>query len=1042
MARVRPAKTNFTRGEVDPLVLMRSDLEMFVNGAALMRNVLPFPQGGFRRRDGLETMTQIPPNDDPEPISLTNISVAVGGSGYAVGNILTLVGGTFAQQAQIRVAAISGGAVTEVEIIAIGDYLTAPSSPAATTGGGANNCTLSFDEETQDVVKLIDFNFSLAENYLIAFTVGRWYVFRKEDTGSGPNQLVDTNTNGVYDNTQLREITWTQSLDVMIVFHNEVPMRKVIRVDENNWSFDEFFPVNSPTFAFGVTQTAELTVAFGNAVVGSNRLVTTPGSPSFVAQDVGKHVRVLAASDSLGNNFTSYLKITSFNSTTSVNADFVVLPVLSPSDTISYVVGGADWLLEEDSFSPEHGYPRCGQFFQERLITAATTDLPQTMFTSRTGDINDFNSGTGADDLGIIARLGSGTRSTIQNINAGRHLQFFTDNAEYYIPISEGEPLTPSNVEFRRTTTVGSVAGISVFDVDGVVYYPQRGGRSFRGFEFIDGAKAYESPEEALIASHLIRNPNDAAFKKSLNTEDGNYIWVVNQDDFSLATFGLLKEENINAWSLQTTQGKFKGVAVSDQDSYFHVERNPGGTIDYPTFFRELSTSQGGNSQPEGVALSNDGTKMFVVSSNADKVYEYALNFTNSLKRVVFTGNEFDLQTDTTDPKDIVISPDGLKMFIISRDFDLILEYDMAEPNSLEDGNVTNSSNVLDLGAAGITDPTGFDFSTDGTNIIVVDSTQDKAFLFTANTPFTFEDGTVNTGKEFILSGESLNPQDAKWSADGLRFFVVDGSNEKIFQYTMTTAFDIETASFSDDSFFTGDQDSEPFGMTFSSDGLKILICGRSTDSVYEYDLSNPYQFGAKSDWIEFFQRDLRFDAGVFKSSGITTPITEITGQTQLANESVGIIIDDIIYENQVVDANGDMTFPIEAHYNFQIGLPFPNIIVKDENDEDVDTGFNVLVRTLPADVLLPEGTTMGKKKRIPRITVRYSDTQGFYLQGILTPFRNLPDILDRPIPLQTGEEDLDGLLGWDNFGQITIGQIEPLAMTVLGLGYDLSTGA
>ena len=315
-----------------------------------------------------------------------------------------------------------------------------------------------------------------------------------------------------------------------------------------------------------------------------------------------------------------------------------------------------------------------------------------------------------------------------------------------------------------------------------------------------------------------------------------------------------------------------------------------------------------------------------------------------------------------------------------------------------------------------------------------------KVNHFTLTTAFTFEDGTsfVDTSP---VQNESTSPQDVKFSKDGFRYFIVDGISAMVFQYVMTTAFDITTALFTGDAFFTGDQDSNPLGMTFGSDGKKLLLAGFATDTIYEYDLSNAFQFGEESDWIEFFQKDLKFDAAIAQFSGITTPITEITNQIQLANEPVGIIIDDVVHENQVVDADGNLTFPVPAHYNFQVGLPFPNIIVKDENNEDVDTGFNVLVQTLPADVLLGSGTTMGKKKRIPRCTVRFVDTQGFYLQGILTPFRNLPQVLDRPIPLQTGEKELTGLLGYDNFGQITIAQREPLAMTVLGLGYDLSTG-
>jgi len=1043
VARLRPVKTNFTNGEVDPLIIMRSDLELFVNGAAKMRNVLPFPQGGFRRRDGLETMTLIPPLDAPVttiPLALTDIVILSGGTGYSVEDILTVVGGSSTVPARIRVASVNAGVILTLEMVRTGDYTTVPNQGAATAGGGANNATVNFNVETQDVVKLIDFNFSISQNYIIAFTVSRFYVFRKEDTGSGPNQLVATVDTNVYDNQQLNEITWTQSLDVMIIFHNEPPMRKVIRQSENNWSFDEFFPANSPSFAFGLIQTGTLTVPIGaNAIVGGSITITATGAPFTVADDVGKHIRIIAATDSDGINFSSYYVITAVGGTGSVTATILVLPIVTSSVT-TFDVGGDNWLLEEDEFSPEHGYPRCGQFFQGRLVTASTTDRPQTIFTSRAGDINDFNSGTTADDLGIVVTADSGTQTILQNIHAGRHLQFFGDNSEYYIPISEFDPITPNNVALRRTSTIGSIGGIPVFDVDGVVYFTQRGGESFREFSFVDGVKAYEANVVSLFSSHLIRNPSDAAFKKSLNTEEGNYIWVVNSEDFSLAVFGVLKSELINAWSLQTTQGKFKGVAVSDQDTYFHVTRTPGGTIDYSGNFRDLSVSQGAGSDPQGVAMSNDGTKMFVVSEVTDKVYEYALNTPFSLERVVYTGNEFNLSGETLEPKDVVISPDGTKMFIIARDTDLILEYDMEDPNSLFLGNVTNSGFTLDLSGVA-DDPTGFDFSADGTKVIVVDAVDNKVYLFTANTAFTFEDGTAFTGDEFDIVGESGNAQDVKWSADGLRFFIIDGATDNIIQYAMTTAFDITTASFTGELFGTANEDNLPRGMTFSSDGLTLFTAGTQTDTIYEYDLSNPYQFGTETDWIEFFQKDLKFDAAVVQFNGITTPITEITGQTQLANETVGIIIDDVVHENQVVDANGDLIFPIEAHYNFQVGLPFPNIILQDENNVDFDSGFNVLVQTLPADVLLSEGTTMGKKKRIPSCTVRFFETQGFYLQGILVPFRFLPQVLDRPIPLQTGEKELRGLLGWDNFGQITIAQREPLAMTVLGLGYDLSTG-
>lgn len=81
---------------------------------------------------------------------LASVSVAAGGTGYAVGNVLTVVGGTTEQPAQARVTAVSAGVVTAVALLDAGLYEALPSSPAATTGGGSG-CTLSLVAEAQQL---------------------------------------------------------------------------------------------------------------------------------------------------------------------------------------------------------------------------------------------------------------------------------------------------------------------------------------------------------------------------------------------------------------------------------------------------------------------------------------------------------------------------------------------------------------------------------------------------------------------------------------------------------------------------------------------------------------------------------------------------------------------------------------------------------------------------------------------------------------------------------------------------------------------------
>ena len=72
--------------------------------------------------------------------AVASATVASGGSGYAVGNVLDVVGGTGAP-AQLQVTSVSGTAVSGVTVLTAGSYAILPTNPVATTtsstGSGA-----------------------------------------------------------------------------------------------------------------------------------------------------------------------------------------------------------------------------------------------------------------------------------------------------------------------------------------------------------------------------------------------------------------------------------------------------------------------------------------------------------------------------------------------------------------------------------------------------------------------------------------------------------------------------------------------------------------------------------------------------------------------------------------------------------------------------------------------------------------------------------------------------------------------------------------
>ncbi len=60
MPRFVDIQTNFSTGELDPLLRARIDLQQYNNALAKATNVLIQPQGGMRRRPGLKHIVELP----------------------------------------------------------------------------------------------------------------------------------------------------------------------------------------------------------------------------------------------------------------------------------------------------------------------------------------------------------------------------------------------------------------------------------------------------------------------------------------------------------------------------------------------------------------------------------------------------------------------------------------------------------------------------------------------------------------------------------------------------------------------------------------------------------------------------------------------------------------------------------------------------------------------------------------------------------------------------------------------------------------------
>ena len=247
-------------------------------------------------------------------------------------------------------------------------------------------------------------------------------------------------------------------------------------------------------------------------------------------------------------------------------------------------------------------------------------------------------------------------------------------------------------------------------------------------------------------------------------------------------------------------------------------------------------------SAPTDVEFSNDGTKMFVVDDNGGAVIPYALDKAFNLTNVSPLNDTFSLSPHNPDPQSLEFSNDGTKMFVVGTSGN-VTGYALSTAFDVSTATYVNAFNVKSVDAL----PQGLAFSNDGTKMFIVGKIDKLVYAYTLST--AFDVSTAVPAESFSVRSQAPDPFDAEFSNDGTKMFVIDKERDDVHEYTLSTAFDVSTATPAD-AFSVASEGASPRGVAFSNDGTKMFVVGSSSLSVNEYALSSTYPLDVVSNTV------------------------------------------------------------------------------------------------------------------------------------------------------------------------------------------------
>ena len=211
------------------------------------------------------------------------------------------------------------------------------------------------------------------------------------------------------------------------------------------------------------------------------------------------------------------------------------------------------------------------------------------------------------------------------------------------------------------------------------------------------------------------------------------------------------------------------------------------------------------------------------------------LSSPNDIRTWVYSGKNLSVSAQESSPSGIAFSPDGVNLYISGTSGDDINRYILSTPWDISTA-VYNSVSVLLPDTA----PQGVFLRPDGTRLFFVGSTNDRVYQYTLSTAWDITSSSMTAAGNISVVSQDTAPVDIVFKSDGTKMYIVGSTNDSVYEYSLSTAWDVTSATFTS-SLNVSSFDTDPTGLDFSEDGSKMYVVGTIRDHVGRYNLSTPW---------------------------------------------------------------------------------------------------------------------------------------------------------------------------------------------------------
>jgi len=553
MARQRVHQASFLRGELDPTIISRVDVAAYGQGLKKARNVIPLNQGGVERRGGTLFRADLGGPTRLESFIFNSTQEYVFAFQNQTLKIYTTAGvlaATFTSCPWLTSELYElnftqqGDTMIVVHENIVPQVITRIGSTSFTRTAFGFETSVNGEKTYQPYFKFADDSITLDIDSTTKGTTGVTCTTSSAYWISGYVGMVIR-----YHGAELTITGYTSSTVVTATLNDDVE----IELDADPFATQQ---------GSGVVKVTQVGHGFSTGAS-----VTISGANDIFDED--------------GNGLA----------TANINGTFSI--TVLDDDHWEFTAGGSDTALEsvdgggvrvvivghpptrnwdEQVFSSVNGYPKTATFHEQRLYFGGVTALPDGIQGSKITDFYNFDVGEAADADSIQIQIASDQINEIRHLVSAKLLQIFSSTSEFYLKPQIGKPITPTDIQIIRQSTLGSQLKAMPRIFDGATIYIQNNGKTVREYFYSAGAEEFTSNSISLLSNHLISSPQDSAKITSMPSRTEQFYFLVN-DDGTMGIFTSQRAEKIAGWMLWSTDGTIESVTCTTSNIYISVKR-------------------------------------------------------------------------------------------------------------------------------------------------------------------------------------------------------------------------------------------------------------------------------------------------------------------------------------------------------------------------------------------------------------------------------------------------------------------------------------